>query len=148
MESLTSTELAVLDQVASGPKDLEGLFQNLSRSPLDQHLSEVADAVKALVEKGLLMSVDAAMAARLHDRGKEDRQFQANVDASYVWKARFMPTPLGEEIRSTGINREAAPGSRLRRGCWKDPEVEDITSEEIAEARREMWGSFPRDIPR
>jgi hypothetical protein len=31
------------------------------------------------------------------------------------------------------------------RGLWKD-HYTDITEEDIAEARREMWGNFPRDI--
>jgi hypothetical protein len=30
-------------------------------------------------------------------------------------------------------------------GLWKDLQV-DITEEDIAEARKEMWGNFPRDI--
>jgi hypothetical protein len=30
-------------------------------------------------------------------------------------------------------------------GLWKDLNIE-ITEEDIAEARREMWGNFPRDI--
>jgi hypothetical protein len=30
-------------------------------------------------------------------------------------------------------------------GLWADLGV-DITEEDIAEARREMWGNFPRDI--
>lgn len=31
------------------------------------------------------------------------------------------------------------------RGLWKDLNFH-ITEEDIAEARREMWGNFPRDI--
>jgi hypothetical protein len=34
---------------------------------------------------------------------------------------------------------------RSLRGLWKDLNV-DITEEEIAEARWEVWGNFPRDI--
>jgi len=34
---------------------------------------------------------------------------------------------------------------RSLRGLWADLGI-DITEEDIAEARREMWGSFPRDI--
>jgi len=30
-------------------------------------------------------------------------------------------------------------------GIWEDLNI-DITEEDIAEARREMWGNFPRDI--
>jgi hypothetical protein len=34
---------------------------------------------------------------------------------------------------------------RSLRGLWKDLNIK-ITEEDIAEARREMWGNFPRDI--
>lgn len=34
---------------------------------------------------------------------------------------------------------------RSLRGLWKDLNI-DITEEDIAEARREMWSNFPRDI--
>ena len=39
-------------------------------------------------------------------------------------------------------------GTPLRplRGLWKDLGVH-ITEEDIAEARREMWGNFPREFP-
>jgi len=34
---------------------------------------------------------------------------------------------------------------RSLEGLWADLDIH-ITEEDIAEARREMWGSFPRDI--
>ena len=34
---------------------------------------------------------------------------------------------------------------RSLRGLWKNLNIE-ITEEDIAQARLEMWGSFPRDI--
>ncbi len=34
---------------------------------------------------------------------------------------------------------------RSLEGLWEDLDI-DITEEDIAEARREMWGNFPRDI--
>jgi hypothetical protein len=34
---------------------------------------------------------------------------------------------------------------RSLRGLWKDLNIE-IKEEDIAQARREMWGNFPRDI--
>lgn len=34
---------------------------------------------------------------------------------------------------------------RSLRGLWKDLGFQ-VTEEDIAEARREMWGEFPRDI--
>jgi hypothetical protein len=41
-------------------------------------------------------------------------------------------------------NGPKKPGGGLR-GLWKDLNIQ-ITEEDIAEARREMWGNFPRDI--
>jgi hypothetical protein len=40
----------------------------------------------------------------------------------------------------------AEPVSGLR-GLWRDLAFEPISSETIEEARREMWGGFPRDLP-
>jgi hypothetical protein len=34
---------------------------------------------------------------------------------------------------------------RSLRGLWADLGIE-ITEQDIAEARREMWGNFPRDV--
>jgi uncharacterized protein DUF2281 len=34
---------------------------------------------------------------------------------------------------------------RSLRGLWADLKI-NITEEDIAQARREMWGNFPRDI--
>jgi Protein of unknown function (DUF2281) len=41
-------------------------------------------------------------------------------------------------------NGSAKPRRSLR-GLWKDLNI-NITEEDIAEARREMWANFPRDI--
>jgi hypothetical protein len=45
------------------------------------------------------------------------------------------------------LKKSNAPRTPRRslRGLWKDLNI-DITEEEIAEARREMWGNFPRDL--
>jgi hypothetical protein len=45
------------------------------------------------------------------------------------------------------LRKEAGPGKPLRslEGLWEGLGF-DITEEDIAEARREMWGNFPRDI--
>lgn len=45
------------------------------------------------------------------------------------------------------LKKKDAPRQPLRslRGLWADLGIE-ITEEDIAEARREMWGNFPRDI--
>jgi mRNA-degrading endonuclease RelE of RelBE toxin-antitoxin system len=43
------------------------------------------------------------------------------------------------------MERTAKKPRRSLRGLWKDLNAE-ITEEDIAEARRQMWGNFPRDI--
>ncbi len=45
------------------------------------------------------------------------------------------------------LSKNESPGKPLRslEGLWADLDIE-ITEEDIAEARREMWGNFPRDI--
>lgn len=42
---------------------------------------------------------------------------------------------------------KGGPAEKFRglEGIWADLDI-DITEEDIAQARREMWGSFPRDI--
>ena len=47
-----------------------------------------------------------------------------------------------EELSREDANRQ--PRHSLM-GLFADPGM-DITEEDIAEARREMWGNFPRDI--
>lgn len=49
----------------------------------------------------------------------------------------FVDTIAGE-----GTTRKPLPSLR---GLWKDFNI-DITDEDIAEARREMWAAFPRDV--
>ncbi|MFP4692349.1 MAG: DUF2281 domain-containing protein [Halothece sp.] len=37
------------------------------------------------------------------------------------------------------------PPKRSLKGLWADLDIQ-ITEEDIAEARKEMWGNFPREI--
>jgi hypothetical protein len=45
------------------------------------------------------------------------------------------------------LKKAAQPGKPLRslEGLWADLDI-NITEQDIGEARREMWGNFPRDI--
>ena len=66
-----------------------------------------------------------------------------------VEKLRDLPPEKQKEVLDftealRGKNATGKPRRSLR-GLWKDLNVE-ITEEDIAEARREMWGNFPRDI--
>ena len=65
------------------------------------------------------------------------RRVQALAPDQQMQVLRFVERlHAGEPVR--------APRSSLR-GLWKGMGF-DVTAEDIAEARREMWGSFPRDI--
>jgi hypothetical protein len=45
------------------------------------------------------------------------------------------------------LSRQSTPAKPRQslRGLWKDLNLE-ISDEDIAQARRETWGNFPRDI--
>jgi len=45
------------------------------------------------------------------------------------------------------LQADQRPGKALNSlaGLWANDGI-DVTEEDIAEARREMWGNFPRDI--
>ncbi len=56
---------------------------------------------------------------------------------------------LVEELEKVEGSQTDQPRQPLRslRGLWKDLGMPRITEEDIAEARREMWGNFPRPFP-
>jgi hypothetical protein len=57
------------------------------------------------------------------------------------------PEKQREALRLVESLKDTGPVKPLRsaEGLWADLGI-DITEEDIAEARREMWGNFPRDI--
>ena len=66
-----------------------------------------------------------------------------------VERLRDLPPEKQQEVLDfaeslRGKNPTGNPRRSLR-GLWKDLNIE-ITEEDIAEARREMWGNFPRDL--
>ena len=50
-----------------------------------------------------------------------------------------------EFAQSLSENETATKPLRSLEGLWTDLNIQ-ITEDDIAEARREMWGNFPRDI--
>jgi len=72
------------------------------------------------------------------------------IEQQVVEKLRDLPPERQEEVLRfvEGLKEKdgAQKARRSLRGLWKDLNIE-ITEEDIAEARREMWGNFPRDIP-
>jgi EAL domain-containing protein (putative c-di-GMP-specific phosphodiesterase class I) len=64
-------------------------------------------------------------------------------------KLRDLPPEKQKEVLDFVESLKGKDGKkeplRSLRGLWKDLNIQ-ITEEDIAEARREMWGKFPRDI--
>jgi hypothetical protein len=71
------------------------------------------------------------------------------IEEQVLEKLRELPPEKQREVldfvdRLKTENGEKKPLPSLR-GLWAGMNI-DITDEDIAEARREMWGNFPRDI--
>ena len=72
-----------------------------------------------------------------------------NAEDILLEKFRTLPPDKKDEVLDfvEFIGQKASrkkPYPSLR-GLWKG-HAADITEEDIAQARREMWGNFPRDI--
>ena len=71
------------------------------------------------------------------------------IEEQVLEKLRGLPTEKKKEVLDfvDSLNERNGTKAPLKslRGLWKDLNIE-ITETEIAEARREMWGNFPRDI--
>lgn len=129
---VSATEWAVLNATAGDVEDLEQIYRSVHHhSPTAPRLPEVADAVRSLVEKGLL-------AARLGADGGSP----APDDLSFVWKAQFELTPPGRDAwrSSEQVDDAPGPGRPSRFGAWKDIAV-DVPLGAFEENRREMFSS-------
>jgi hypothetical protein len=72
------------------------------------------------------------------------------IEQQVVEKLRVLPPEKQQEVLDfVDFLKEKNGGTqkprRSLRGLWADLNFH-ITEEDIAEARREMWGNFPRDI--
>jgi hypothetical protein len=71
------------------------------------------------------------------------------IEQQVVEKLRDLPPKKQKEVLDfvDSLKEKNGPKKPLRslRGLWADLNIH-ITEEDIAEARREMWGNFPRDI--
>ena len=71
------------------------------------------------------------------------------IEQQVLEKLRDLPPEKQKEVLDfvDSLKAQNAPKAPLRslRGLWADLNIH-ITEEDIAEARREMWGNFPRDI--
>lgn len=71
------------------------------------------------------------------------------IEEQVLEKLRDLPPEKQKEVLDfVDALKEKNGSNKPRRsllGLWADLNVH-ITEEDIAEARREMWGNFPRDI--
>jgi hypothetical protein len=71
------------------------------------------------------------------------------IEQQVLKKLRDLPPAKQKEVLdfvdSLKAKDEPKTPRRSLLGLWKDLNIQ-ITEEDIAEARREMWGNFPRDI--
>jgi uncharacterized protein DUF2281 len=70
------------------------------------------------------------------------------IEQQVVEKLRELPPEKQREVLDFVQSLEQPHNNKPLqplRGLWKDLNI-TITEEEIAEARREMWGNFPKDI--
>jgi len=71
------------------------------------------------------------------------------VEERVLEKLRRLPPKQREEVLEfvdrLSLREIPLPPRASLRGLWKDLGI-DISDEDIARARREMWGNFRRDI--
>jgi hypothetical protein len=71
------------------------------------------------------------------------------IEEQVLEKLRDLPPEKQKEVLDFVDSLKDKDGSKQPRrsllGLWADLNIH-ITEEDIAEARREMWGNFPRDI--
>jgi hypothetical protein len=71
------------------------------------------------------------------------------IEEQVAEKMRDLPPEKQKEVLDFVDSLKENKGTKKPRrsllGLWKDLNVH-LTEEDIAEARREMWGNFPRDI--
>ena len=70
------------------------------------------------------------------------------LEQALLDKIRQLPVDKQQELLDFAefLHQQVTPKQRLRslKGLWSDLKV-DISEEDIAEARKEMWGNFPRE---
>ena len=71
------------------------------------------------------------------------------IEEMVLEKLRGLPPEKKKEVLEFLDSLQADGGTkkplRSLEGLWADLDI-NITEEDISEARREMWGNFPRDI--
>lgn len=77
-------------------------------------------------------------------------QSLANLEQTLLENLRQLPPEKQQEVLDFAefLRQKTAPKQPRRslKGLWADLDIH-ISEEDIAEARREMWGNFPREFP-
>jgi hypothetical protein len=73
-----------------------------------------------------------------------------SIEQAVVERLKALPPEKQREVLEFVESLHASNGGRRKplkslKGLWADLNVK-VTEEDIAQARREMWGNFPRDI--
>ena len=72
-----------------------------------------------------------------------------NLEQAVLDKLRELPSNQQQEVLDFAefLHQKTMTKRPLKsvKGLWADLKV-DITEEDIAQARQEMWGNFPREI--
>jgi EAL domain-containing protein (putative c-di-GMP-specific phosphodiesterase class I) len=80
---------------------------------------------------------------------KQRREAGMTIEQQVLEKLRDLPPEKQKEVLDfvDQLKESNGPKKPLKSllGLWSDLNI-NITEEDIAEARREMWGNFPRDI--
>jgi hypothetical protein len=73
----------------------------------------------------------------------------ANLEQAILENLRQLPPEKQQEVLDFAqfLRQKSVPKQprRTLKGLWSDQNIQ-ITEEDIAEARREMWGNFPREF--
>ena len=129
METLTPIEWQILRLTAGEPENLEQIHDQLRNPPWKAPLADAADAVRSLVEKGILAPRD-----------------EEADEVSRIWKATFEPTTEGREALA-GSRPSPPPGwpeGRIYPGMFAGM-MPDIPFEVFKENRREMSRKYAED---
>jgi hypothetical protein len=132
MQNLTPIEWQVLRLTAVVPENLEQIHDQLRNLPGKAPLADAADALRSLVEKGILSP-----------KAVENEHVD---EVSRIWKATFEPTTEGREALT-----ESRPGpppgwpeGRIYPGMFAGM-MPDIPFEVFKENRRDMSRKYSED---
>lgn len=77
-------------------------------------------------------------------------QSAVNLEQAILENLRQLPPEKQQELLDFAefLRQKTAPKQprRILKGLWANLDI-DITEEDIAEARQEMWGNFRREFP-